>query len=266
MKVWSIGGATCAGKGTFLDYAKAQLGDKVYLVQIGKIMRTRHPPEFFNGLGAMASTEAEVWEILGEELNKALADPNVRMVLLDGLPRMGGQIPKLLSYFNTFIRYGFVFLHASQETRKERVKKRFPYSAAAEEAMRNQIPLVGPLVEEVHTVKSNRDLADRRVVNDLVQIHDVLAEVTIAGFPINYISTEGPPESYCRHLLEQLWGGPIPKRYEDPLLGDKSVFDLVSKAWQPSSLPQNHDATPIDQTCRVIEQPHRDMGTGPLQP
>lgn len=229
MRVFSIGGATCAGKGTFLDYAQAQLGNRVYLVQIGKIMRTRHPPEFFDGKGAMQSTEAEVWEIFAEELTKGLADPNVRLILLDGLPRMGGQIPKLLSYFNSFVQYGFVFLHASQETRKKRVISRFPYPG-------EENPPRPPMPGETDKVKNNRDLSDRRVTNDLIQIHDVLAEVTMAGFPINFVSTEGPPESYCRHLLEQLWGSRITPLSSDPVISglDQSILDLVSKSWQPS--------------------------------
>ncbi len=257
MRVFSIGGATCSGKSTFLNYAKEQLGNGVFVVGIGAIMRQRHPPEFFDGKGAMQSTEAEVWEIFAEELTKGLAHPNVRLILLDGLPRMGGQIPKLLSYFNSFIQYGFVFLHASQETRKKRVATRFPYPYE-ENPPRVSKP------GETDKVKNNRDLSDRRVTNDLIQIHDVLAEVTMAGFPINFVSTEGPPESYCRHLLENLWGGSLPTRIPaDPLL-DKSIFDMVGKCWTPPVTKDGPAYSGESPVTKVIEQPHREMNSGTL--
>jgi len=263
MRVFSVSGGTNAGKGTFLAYAKAQLRERVHLIQIGAEMRRRHPPEFFNGLGAMPSTEAEVWEILAEQLNKGLADPKVKLILLDGLPRMGGQLPKLLSYFNSFIQYGFVYLHASQETRKKRVEARFPYPPEVQQVIDDEnIKMTVKVHEELKKVTSNRDLANKRVVNDILQLSDVLAEISLAGFPINYINTEGPPESYCRCLLEQLWGGPLPQPVEVSL-ADKSIFDMVSAAWEPSN-NSPHNPTPIDTTPKVIEQPHREMNSGTL--
>lgn len=84
-KIICLMGITCSGKDTLAERMQELHPDNVGLIQIGKEMRKRHPPEYFKGLGAMAHTETEVWSIFEEQ--KKLSEDK-KLIVLTGVPRL----------------------------------------------------------------------------------------------------------------------------------------------------------------------------------
>lgn len=95
MHLISVMGVTNTGKSTLLTEA-AKLED-VGLIEVGKELRRRHPPEYFNGFAAMKHTEDEAWEIFDEQYAAAEA-AGCRVCLVDGQPRMVEQVKRIIMY------------------------------------------------------------------------------------------------------------------------------------------------------------------------
>lgn len=141
-------GATCSGKSTFVAEA-AKFSDEFGIVQVGKELRRRHPPEYFQGKGAMDFTEKEVEEIFTEGVQAAI-DANKIAVFVDGNPRSYDQL-YLLGKFHE--REVFWWLHADELQVRDWLRDRFPEDVAS------------------------RELAEQRLTNDCVQLMPLLHEL-----------------------------------------------------------------------------------------
>lgn len=79
-------GATCVGKSTFLNKIKDWLGDQCHLIEVGKALRAKYPPEYFEGQGSPAKTQAEAIKLVRQGIS-AGEEAGVRLIIVDGQPR-----------------------------------------------------------------------------------------------------------------------------------------------------------------------------------
>lgn len=176
MKIIYMLGVTCAGKDYLSDHAVAKYPDTFGAVNVGKEFRRRYPPGYFQGKGAMASTEDEVYEIFTQQLEAASKKP---FVLVSGQPRLVSQVDRIFAKFPGSI----LWLHQPDSVLLDRLEKRFVDSPDA-----------------IH-------LAKERLLNDRIQLFDVLFELVKRNVPIevargnvddtlNQILTLGGPDLY----------------------------------------------------------------------
>lgn len=148
-------GITCNGKSTLMQRTKEAYGDRVHLVGVGKLLRAKYPPGYFQGLGAPQRTEAEALELLREGVAAGVANPAVRLLLVDGQPRRDSQIDACLNIAQEYglgRSYRFMLIDTSDQVREQRILTRF--SDPQEEGA--------------------RQLSRDRQTNDRVQLYDVL--------------------------------------------------------------------------------------------
>lgn len=150
-------GSTCSGKSSLVEMAAAEY-DNVGIVQVGKELRRRYPPEYFKGLGALASTETEVEQILLDEIEKHFRQDK-QIVLVDGNPRSRRQA-RLLGRFPTIAQEEFWWLWCPDALTRLRIHERF--------------------AEDLES----RRLAEARVSNDRQQLYDLLHLLLLSGVSI----------------------------------------------------------------------------------
>lgn len=156
----SVFGQTNVGKSTFMEYAGK---NPTYgLIEVGKTLRARHPLSYFEGKGAMAHTEQEVWEIVDE--CKARYRECSR-IFIDGQPRLPDHVRKLHNRFGEFL---LLWLHTHDDTLETRRQARDGGDEAA-------------LV-----------LSDKRMSNDRVQLFPVLWEALRLHVPMVPVDTGQP--------------------------------------------------------------------------
>lgn len=145
-------GATCSGKSTFIDRC-TESNNKFGSIKVGEEMRRRHPPEYFDGLGAMQHTEDEAWEIFTSSL-----DDNVRrgksIVLVDGQPRLPSQVEKC---FRAASERSFVWIILWFMVDEDELKRR--------------------MLERFKGKTGELGLAKERMVNDKCQLYDVFQSI-----------------------------------------------------------------------------------------
>ena len=139
-------GTTCVGKSTLIEKA-AEYSKDVHIIQVGKELRRRHPPEYFQGKGAMDFTEHEVEEIFSEEVHKAAMLGKCE-ILVDGNPRSIEQL-YLLGLFPA-IEPRFWWINAKESLVEKWLNKRFAGDY------------------------DGRELAQQRIINDRVQLYPLL--------------------------------------------------------------------------------------------
>jgi adenylate kinase family enzyme len=115
-------GATNSGKGTFLAQTKAIFGDKVGLVEVGKMMRAKYPPEHFQGQAAPSHTQDEAWAMMQSRISE-LVDQKVPIIVVDGQPRDHKQLHGILNEYGEHNKV-FVHLFASKQCRLARALQR----------------------------------------------------------------------------------------------------------------------------------------------
>lgn len=153
VQLFFVVGATNAGKSTFLQAVKDACGGRAGLVEVGKWMRAKYPPEHFNGQGAPANTAGEAWAMLVDGISKASAA--AEFVLIDGQPRDLNQCDGIRRQYDTpEYQLAFIHLYASAAERKKRALGRDPVGSAA------------------------LDLALARVVGDVPPLYDVTSWLT----------------------------------------------------------------------------------------
>jgi len=138
-------GVTCVGKDTIAEEAQKKWPEDVGLIQVGKAMRLRHPPGYFDGKGAMEHTEDEAWSIFTEQLQAA---ENKKLVVCVGQPRILSQVERVIALER---RKMFLWFTSSHET--DRITQRFKNDSASME------------------------LSLRRRANDRIQYYDVLHQL-----------------------------------------------------------------------------------------
>ncbi len=125
-------GVTNVGKSTLMDTARGYdakpdpadegrvFGAGIGLIEVGKMMRAKYPPEHFKGQGAPAHTQVEAWQMLLDSL-KTHVENGMRVAIVDGQPRNLEQCEWALAMPNPKL---FLHLWAPPRVREARAAKR----------------------------------------------------------------------------------------------------------------------------------------------
>ena len=118
--IYCIMGLTNSGKSTLIKELSNY--PESHAVMVGKIMRERHPPEFFKGRAELPETEPEVMEILHNGILEGYRK-RAQHIFVDGQPRNLSQ----LDYFRCtwapdMVTY--ITLWAPRKEREARAAKR----------------------------------------------------------------------------------------------------------------------------------------------
>lgn len=118
-------GATNVGKSTFLSAIRSALGKQVHLVEVGKWMRAKYPPEHFKGQAAPAHTQKEALEMLFGGIEKGRED-GATIILVDGQPRDVEQSQTIKAKFRDEMELNLGVLHlvCPREERERRARAR----------------------------------------------------------------------------------------------------------------------------------------------
>lgn len=145
-------GPTNAGKSTFLQKAKAAWPE-VGLVEVGKMMRAKYPPEHFQGQAAPAHTQVEALQMMMDGI-KAAEAAGCPMALIDGQPRDMDQLKLILGMRDKYM-IAFLHLWAPLEERERRARERDKDNPAKLELslarMKNDPPMIYEIFSTVIT-------------------------------------------------------------------------------------------------------------------
>ena len=158
-----IMGPTCSGKSTLLKFAETYEPKLVGLVEVGKILRAKYPPDYFKGQDAPTHTQEEAWELCEKTVFEHL-NARKKLILVDGQPRCLDQVHKCLTRF-VGLPCSYVLLTADFEVRRERAKIKYANDPAS------------------------LDLAMQRLTNDMISNYIVIAELLRFSIPISVIDT-----------------------------------------------------------------------------
>jgi adenylate kinase family enzyme len=114
-------GATNSGKTTLLEAASKEWPRTTGLVEVGKMLRAKYPPSYFDGQAAPASTAEEAWEMMVSGIGACVREKK-SFIYIDGQPRDVNQVERIVgSYYNAFAyRCRFLHLFAPAEIRELR--------------------------------------------------------------------------------------------------------------------------------------------------
>lgn len=178
-----IMGTTCAGKSTLINKARARNNPKIGLVEIGKILRAKYPPEFFKGQAAPAHTQEEAWNLCFDAVNKHL-EVGCELILIDGQPRDLRQLATMMKDpWPGLYQVWYVLLHASMEERERRAR------------------------QDRADTQGNLDLALARIKNDMVNYYDILVHLHFYDKPLTVYMTDHEqytPDTVIDHFLALL--------------------------------------------------------------
>lgn len=163
-KTFFIIGTTCVGKDYLIETACTKYPHLFGAVQVGKELRRRHPPEYFQGLGCAPACYDEALDIYREQwkLNQMIGK---KYILVSGQPREMSQVQPVLD----FAKGTVVWMFAPHDVIMERLEKRFANDT------------------------SSKELALQRLKNDRVQLYDTIFELLTNGHTIKTLDTRYRP-------------------------------------------------------------------------
>jgi len=192
-------GGTCAGKSTLLAYAKRTAPERVGLVEVGKLLRAKYPPDYFDGEAAPKHTQKEAWELFLSKTAERMRNPEIDLILVDGQPRDVDQACGIIGLnFDSYrpVWKRFLYLYAPRDIQEERAAARHLSHSTA-----------GDLKE-----RSAYDLAMDRIENDRRAYCDVLVTLVSNNVPVQVIESYGPE-----------WGRPFGRMH---VVVDQSLSSL----------------------------------------
>jgi len=108
-------GATGSGKSTFLELAREEIN--AHTVEVGKLLRAKYPPEYFDGLAAPTKTAKEAWDMCVSGIKAGKG----KVTLIDGQPRDITQVTKIIKKYPNA---KFILFNCPTEERARRLKLR----------------------------------------------------------------------------------------------------------------------------------------------
>ncbi len=174
-------GVTNTGKSTIMETMRGYEHAGVGLIEVGKMMRAKYPPEYFKGSGAPQHTQAEAWGMMNDGI-KAHVDAGRKVALIDGQPRNWEQMQWALSMPNP---KSFIHLWAPPQTRLERAHKRDS--------------------TDVAKLKLTLD----RLHDDVLKLYDIIAFLHLRGERVETIdttSTHYAPFPAMKSIINHLVG------------------------------------------------------------
>lgn len=116
-------GNTGAGKTTIMDTLHARNTDAVAHISVGRELRKRYPPNYFDGQAAPQKTEVEALELYDLFIYANKRKPQVKLIVVDGQPRRASQVSAILSLHQDCPKR-FLLIHADHDVREERLHGR----------------------------------------------------------------------------------------------------------------------------------------------
>lgn len=151
-------GPTNSGKTTLVEsLRKESLGASS--IHVGRLLREKHPPEFFEGQGNPPHVHKEAMRLLFEQLREKLLSPAVDVIYIDGQPRTVEQVEAIEDFVVAWgqpLRLTYLVLNADDETIRRRAASRDASQAAIE-------------------------LSIKRITNDKCDLHDVIHHLMCVG-------------------------------------------------------------------------------------
>lgn len=176
-------GPTNAGKSTFLQWAANRLGERVALVEVGKVLRGKYPPSYFARQNNPAHVAEEAWQIFLDRIAETETQKGVDLVLIDGQPRDLVQTRKSLIVSTaspSFYKPSYIFLDASEEVRTARARRRFDGDP------------------------EGLDLAMGRMRGDLDNYVPVVRHIAEWGYPIRFYDSSFSVEHYGPRIVQDV--------------------------------------------------------------
>lgn len=170
-------GPTNSGKSTFLHFAGVQPG--VGLIEIGKMMRAKYPPDYFQGQCNPAHTAVEAWQMFEDKVDEYTAAGKT-LLFADGQPRDVKQTYAVMRRVETRC---FLHLYAPSDVRTARAIHRDQHDPA------------------------KLELSMQRLVSDDQQVYAVLSRLLAAGETVFTHDTSRPEFSLPQvfnHVLASL--------------------------------------------------------------
>lgn len=168
MKIFYVLGTTCSGKTTLIELAQQRFPETIGVIEVGKALRQKYPPSYFDGQGAPEKTELEALEIFESQLQ---ANRHKRVVFVSGQPRRISQIQPTIGTYGGEV----LLLYADDEVLEQRAKRR---------------------------TGDNQELSLQRMKNDKMQIFDVL--VRLQGRELRtFDTTTNSPEEILDCLMSE---------------------------------------------------------------
>lgn len=171
-------GCTCAGKSTFMQYARSVEDERIGIVEVGKMLRAKYSPSAFEGKANSPKHAVEAWELFMKCVDDLL-NAGKTLILIDGQPRDMQQLEDMLTLFGNHHTLIFVLLHASLEVREHRAR-----------TFRADTP-------------ENLELALQRLRNDMVLYYDLLVNLWLRRQHILFMDT-GHPNYDFSLILDEL--------------------------------------------------------------
>ncbi len=155
MKLLHIIGVTNSGKTTLMDIAERLPG--VGVVEVGRILRAKYPPEYFKGSGNPAHTAAEAWQIYCDTITKHDQDRKIAC-FISGQPRDMKQLQDLQNQFMSKYDCRFINMFASSAELERRARKRDTGEALdlSLQRLKNDPPKLLEIINVIHSIWPHR--------------------------------------------------------------------------------------------------------------
>jgi hypothetical protein len=176
-------GPTCAGKSSLLEAAR-KYNDGCHapvfgLVEVGKALRAKHPPEFFRGQAAPKHTREEAWTLCDDRVREHIQN-KIPIILIDGQPRDVDQLQRMIDEPWPGHPLYYIHLYASRYTRRARAWK------ARTDSL------------------ENLELALARIDGDAALYYDLLTIMAYTNIALTVYATDHPDFSFTavlNHLI-----------------------------------------------------------------
>ncbi len=146
------------------------LEGKIAFIEVGKLLRALHPPDYFKGYMAPSHVQEEAWSLFMQYYQKAL-DAKAEIIVVDGQPRAPDQVVGICSLP---IPRQFLYLHAPEGERRRRALAKCEMNKAS----------IGEAA-----AAANLKLSLDRMERDILQYHDLLCDLHMRGEHITYVNT-----------------------------------------------------------------------------
>lgn len=159
-------GNTGSGKTTVMELVCQRNPGVAFGISVGKVLRKRYPPNYFEGQAAPQKTELEAMQIYREFVDcHSAPESSARLILVDGQPRKTSQVAACLQPPTQGWRHEFLLFHVGEDVRWQRLTKR---DAASEEALA---------------------LANQRLAGDYKNTYEVMIELARLGLELQIADT-----------------------------------------------------------------------------
>lgn len=165
-------GPTCAGKSKLIQRLIEIAPDKVFPVEVGKMLRAKHGEDYFKGQAAPQHTQGEAWQMYLTGVEEGIAKKR-GLIVVDGQPRDVQQAKDIIGRWRHPHRASFVLVHADHAERERRAAK------------------------DRCDSKANMDLAFARLTNDYRNCYVVMVELLRDNECIRVFDTTSMVDSHA---------------------------------------------------------------------